>query len=121
MNLQDLKEKFVIAFDTIVDGEQAEMNDENMPVLYENADEAFKELFDDAHSMLSSRTPEELAEYNEDVTAEMVTEMGELLKAGDVAAMRKFLDENPQCNDNEAFVLPADEFVQGRKIIFTGS
>jgi len=120
MNSEDLKGKFVVVYDTIVDGEQTAMTEENMPTLYNSADEAFKELFDDAHSMLSNRSEEELEEYNEGVTPEMVAEMGRLLEVGDISAMRKFLTENPQCNDNEEFVLPADQFILGRKAIFTG-
>lgn len=115
-----LKGKFVVAFDTICQGEQTSLNEENMPVLHDSADGAFKELFDDAHSTLDNRTDEELAEYNEDVTREMIAEMGRLLKFGDVSLMRIFLDENPQCNDGDEFVLPAEEFIQGRKIIYTG-
>lgn len=121
MEEKDLTGKFVVVHDTICEGEQTAMTEENMPVLYNSADEAFKELFDDAHSMLDNRTEEELEEYNEGVTPEMVTEMGRLLELGDVTLMRQFLEWNPQCNDNEEFVLPAEEFIQGRKAIYTGS
>jgi hypothetical protein len=114
------KGKFVIAFDTICEGNQTSKDENEQPVLYDSYDEAFKELFDDAHSMLSNRTEEELEEYNEGVTPEMVEEMGRILESGDVRAMEKFLNDHPECNDNGDWVEPADEFIEGRKTIFTG-
>ena len=41
---------------------------------------------------------EERDEYAEDVTGEMIEQMGAILASEDVAAMRKFMDEHPQCN-----------------------
>jgi hypothetical protein len=89
--------------------------------LYDSYNDAFKEIFDDAHSMLSNQTEEERAEYNEDVTEEMIAEMGRLLTNGDVESMKVFLAENSQCNYNEEFVSNADEFIEGRKAIFIGA
>lgn len=66
-------------------------------------------MFDDAHSMLSN--------YSD---GEMVEQMGAILASGDVAAMRKFMDEHPQCNANNEYIVKAEDFVQGRKIIYTG-
>jgi len=109
-----------VAFDTIVDGEQSALDENDLPPLYESADEAFKELFDDAHSMLSNYSDEERDEYAEDVTGEMIEQMGAILASEDVAAMRKFMDEHPQCNVNNEYIVRAEDFVQGRKIIYTG-
>lgn len=111
--------KFVIAFDTVMDGWQAVVDEKNNPTLFNSHAEAFKELFDGAHSMLSNRTPKELEEYNEGVTSEMVKEMGRILKSGDVEEMEKFLRMNPNCNDNGEWVEPAETFKLNRKAIFT--
>lgn len=121
----DLKGKFVIAYDTLCEGNQCTMNvdkDGNeSPALFDSADEAFMEIFDSNHSMLVSHMEDDmLEEFNEDVTPEMIQEMGEILDSKDVARMRKFMDEHPECDDNGEFVQPADEFIMGRKAIFTG-
>lgn len=120
MKQEDLIGKFIVAFDTIVDGEQTSTNQDDLPVLFESEDEAFKELFDDAVSMLDGYTDEEREEYAEGVTSEMLQTMKELNSGNDIAAMRKFLDENPQCNVNDDYVIKAEDFVKGKKIIFTG-
>lgn len=117
---EEIQGKFIVAFDTIVDGEQSATDENDLPPLYESADEAFKELFDDAHSMLSNYSDEERDEYAEDVTGEMIEQMGAILASEDVAAMRKFMDEHPQCNVNNEYIVRAEDFVQGRKIIYTG-
>lgn len=119
-NQEEIKGKFIVAFDTIVDGEQSATDENDLPPLYDSADEAFEELFDDAHSMLSNYSDEEREEYAEGVTAEMVEQMGTILVSEDVAEMRKFMNEHPQCNINDEYVVRAEDFVKGRKIIYTG-
>lgn len=117
------KGKFVVAYDTMVDGWQCMMTEKkgkSVPLLFDSYDEAFKELFDGAHSMLSNRTAAELKEYNEGVTKKLVKEMGEVLKSGDVKAMEKFLNKHPECNDGEEWVESAETFLMNRKTIFTG-
>lgn len=113
-----LKGKFVIVFDTVMDGHQAVTDEKNNPTLFNSYDEAFVEIFDGAHSMLSNRSTAELKEYNKGVTKKLVKEMGKILDSGDVEAMKKFLTANENCNDNNEFVQPATEFIQGRKVIF---
>lgn len=116
--------KFVIVYDTVVDGNQCTMTEENgkeVPALFDSYDEAFVEIFDGAHAMLSNRSEEELEEYNEGVTPEMVEEMGRLLQTNDVEGMKKFLNEHEECNDNGEWVEKADEFIMNRKAIFTGN
>lgn len=117
------KGKFVVVYDTMVDGNQCTMTEENgkeVPVLFDSHDEAYKEIFDDSYSMLSNRTPKELAEYNEGVTLGMIAEMGRILKSGNVDAMKKFLAQHQKCNDNGEWVESAEDFIMGRKTIFTG-
>ena len=115
----NIKGKFIVAFDTIVDGWQSATDEKGNPVLFDSHDEAFKELFDDALSMLQNRSEEELAEYNEGVTPTMVKVMEKIYETGDVELMKIFLDTNPNCNDNNEFVVPAEEFKLGHKTIFT--
>lgn len=119
-----LEGKFVIAYDTMCDGNQCAMTEDEkgkrVPMLYNSYDEAFKELFDDAYSMLSNRSAAELREYNEGVTKALVKEMGKVLKSDNVEAMKQFLQQHPECNDGEEWVEPASEFVMNRKAIFTG-
>lgn len=119
-NKRNLKGKFVVVFDTIVDGHQTAMDGHEQPILHDSYDEAFREIFDDAHSMMFHKTEEELEEYHEGVTPELVAEMGRILKADDVEAMKKFLSEHPECNENNEWVEEADKFQLGHKTIFTG-
>ena len=116
--------KFVVAWDTMVDGNECMMTEDKkgkrIPLLFDSYDEAFTELFDGAHSMLSNRSAAELKEYNEGVTKKMVNEMGRLLKVKDVEGMKKFLDQHDECNDNGEWVEKAEEFTMNRKAIFTG-
>lgn len=115
--------KFVVAFDTLCEGWNC-MTDENdkgkrTPSLFDSYNEAFKEIFDGAYSMLSNRSASELKEYSKGVTKIMVKQMGKILDSGDVKAMEKFFDQNPNCNDNNEWVEPADQFIMNRKVIFT--
>lgn len=112
--------KFVLAFDTMCDGWGCLQDCDENPVIFDSADEAFIELFDGNLSMLEGRSTAELREYNEGVTKAMVNEMRKIFKSGDVNAMRKFIDENPNCNDNNDWVEPAETFMKGRKAIFVG-
>lgn len=111
--------KFIIVFDTICDGEQTVLDDNKEPKLFDSYDEAFKEIFDDALSMLSNYSEEELAEYCE-LKLSDVEAMNKIFESGDVRAMEKFLDDNSDCNTNNESVIPAEDFILGRKIIFTG-
>ncbi len=122
----ELKGKFVIAFDTVFMGNQCVMEGdagtpEYKPALYDSADEAFREIFDSNHSMLQSHLDDgTLEEYNEGVTVAMILDMQNILQSGNVESMRKFMNEHPECDHCEEFVQPADEFILGRKAIFTG-
>jgi hypothetical protein len=113
--------KFVVVYDTIVDGELCHKTEDENPMLFDSHDEAFKEIFDDATTMLDGYSDHELKEYCEGVTPAMVQRMKELNSGTDVEAMKQFMQENPQCNYNDEFVLPAEGFVDGRKAIFTGN
>lgn len=117
--------KFVIVYDTVVDGNQCTMTEnekgKSVPALFDSHDEAYAEIFDGAYSMLSSRSKEELEEYNEGVTPEMVAEMGKILDSGNVEAMKTFLAQHQECNDNNEWVEFADKFTMNRKAIYTGN
>lgn len=113
-----LEGKFVIAWDTMVDGNQCQRDEKEQPVLYDSYEEAFKELFDDALSMLQGRSASELREYNEGITKKLVKEMEKVYDSGDVKAMEAFLNKYPNANDNGEWVEKADEFINGRKLIF---
>lgn len=110
--------KFVVVYDTVVDGEVCHTNEDETPKLFDSENEAFKEIFDDATSMLSNYTQSELKEYCEGVTQKMVKDMKVLNSGTDIDSMRKFIRKNPQCNYNDEFAIPADEFILGRKAIF---
>lgn len=117
--MENLKGKYVVAYNTICDGDQCMMDEDNKPLLFDSEDEAFKEVFDGAYSMLSSRDDDELKEmYDGAITKKKIARMGEILDSGDVKKMRKFLNDNPDYNENEEWPEPADEFIMGRKAIF---
>ena len=120
MKKVELKGKFVVGYDTICEGNQC-MMEEGQPLLFNSKDEAFIEIFDSNHSMLKSHLDDEMLEdLNEGVTSAMVDEMGEILQSKDVKRMREFMDAHPECDDSGEFVQAADEFIMGRKAIFTG-
>lgn len=103
--------KFVITSDC--------MDEESLPTLYDSEDEAYKELFDDNLTILESHDASGfLEDLNEGVTKEMIAEMNVILKSGDVAAMRQYMDEHPECDDLGESVEPAEGFALGRKLIF---
>ncbi len=120
----DLQNKFVIAYDTLLEGwgclmEENE-NGVEVPSLFDSEDEAFIEIFDGNLSMLRSHQEDNmLEEYNEGVTPELVDEMRRVLETGDVSLMRKFMDEHPECDDSGEWVEPANTFLLNRKAIFT--
>ena len=122
MKKTELKGKYVIGFDTICEGNQTSKDENDLPVLYDSYEEAFKELFSDAI--------EGIRGYGEDYFAEMdidldyhtsINRMEEILKMDDVKLMEKTLDEEQALNYNDDFVEKADEFILGRKAIFTGT
>lgn len=126
MKKKELKGKFVVAYDTMVDGNQCMMSGEEgekdyKPLLFNSFEEAFMEVFDSNHAMLQSHKEDNmLKEYNPNVTNKMIKEMETLLQKGDVKAMQEFMDKFPECNDSGEWVEKADEFILGRKTIFTG-
>lgn len=115
------KGKFIIAFDTIVDGWQCATDEDGKPDpnYYDSEADAMFELFGDALSMLRHKDDEELEDC--EVTKEQVAEMEKLMEEGDTDKMAAFLEANPNCNYNGEFIVPAEEFVFGRKAIFTGN
>jgi len=119
----ELTGKFIIAFDTIVDGLQCATDDNGKPdpILFISEDEAMVELFGDALSMIENQSEKELKE-NSGITPEKREQMKTIFNegAGDTKQMKNFLDANPECNYNEEFIVPAEEFVFGRKAIFGG-
>lgn len=112
--------KFIIVWDTICDGWECAKDERGNPTLFPDRDEAIREIFDDALSMLSNRSTEELEEYNEGITPEIISKMKEIDESQNVQAMEKFFQEYPSANDNEEFVVPAHDYIQNRKAIFTG-
>lgn len=111
--------KFIIAFDTLCDGWQCATDDDGKPDpnLYDNEDEAMKTLFDDILSMIENQSPKEMRE-NSGITVKQRTEMKKIEKTGDAKLMKSFLEQNPECNYSNEFIVPAEEFVFGRKAIF---
>lgn len=120
----ELTGKFVVAYDTMAQGNQTMMHEGedgiSRPCLFDSADEAFKEIFDGNLSMLLSHEEGEQLEEMHDgnITPDMLRTMENLLKAGDVPAMRKFLDENPDCNYNDEFEQTTDAFLFNRRTFF---
>lgn len=121
---EELKGKFVVAYDTICDGNQCMMTGEEdspdyAPLLFNSEDEAIKEIFDGNLATLQAHErDEQLEEYNEGVTPELIAEMAEIFKTGDAARMCKFMEDHPECNDSGEWAEPADKFVMNRKVFF---
>ena len=122
---EELEGKFVIAYDTICDGNQCLMGGEEgdadyAPLLFDSEDEALRKIFDDNLSMLISHLEDGmLQKFNDGVTREMIEDMENVFETSDVAQMRKFMEEYPECNDSGEWVEPAETFIVNRKAIFT--
>jgi len=121
---EELRGKFVVAYDTICDGNQCMMDGKEdspdyAPLLFDSADEAFAEIFDGNYSMLEAHERDgQLEEYNEGVTPELVTEMGIILSGGNVNEMREWMERHPQCDDSGEWVESAETFIMNRKVFF---
>lgn len=116
---EELKNKFVIGFDTLCDGNQCAKDDnENpSPTLHESHDSAFKELFEDAMCGIEGN---EFAFEDTDLNRESVLkEMKALIKEDDAKKMKAYFDKHPEANYYNEFIESADEFIVGRKSIFT--
>jgi hypothetical protein len=110
--------KFIIAFDTLADGWQC-ATDENGkpdPTLFDSKADAMLELFGDAVDMLRNRTAADRKDVG--VSEAKFKEMRKVFDTGDANLMTVFLDQNHECNYNSEFIVPADEFILGRKAIF---
>ncbi len=118
MKEQDLKGKYIVAWDTIVDGHQCATDDKGNPnpELFDSEEAAMDELFDDALSMIENLTDEELEEHG--ITSAQRDLMKIIAQDGKQGSKQKFLDENPECNYNDEFIVSAEEFVFGRKAYF---
>lgn len=117
--MKKLKGKFVVAYDTICEGTQCIKEEDGSPRLYNSSDDALKEIFDDALSMLENRSKAELKEYNLNITTTIVKEMQKINDAGNVELMKAFLEKYPNANDNGEWVEKADDFLENRKAIYT--
>lgn len=120
----DLTGKFVIGYDTMVQGNLACMEEDDdgisRPSLFDSEEDAIKKSFDENLCMLQAHEEDDALEevHDGEITYEMIREMERIYKSGDAAAMKKFMDENEQCNYNDEFILPAEEFLYGRKVFF---
>ena len=108
--------KFIIAFDTICDGYTATKDEKGKPVLFNSFEEAQKEIFEDALSILGNYDKAERKENN--ISEKQFKEMEKVSERGNVKEMEKFLDKNPDCNLYQEFITPAEEYIEGRKAIF---
>jgi len=104
--------KYIIAWDTICEGWQCgkDENENPDPALYDSYDEAFKEIFRDATPCL----------INEDYNREYAIQMKKLIKEDNIDKMKEFFEQYPDANYYNEFVVKYDEFLLGRKAIFTG-
>ena len=115
----DVLGKFVIGFDTVCDGNQTATDEDGMPVLYDSKEEAQREMFADALCSLEGTFDDYFEENGMNKTT-ILSEMNGILAEGDVEKMNEYLSKNPNCNYNNEFVEKAEDFVLGRKAIFTG-
>jgi hypothetical protein len=119
MKKKDLKGKFIIAFDTLCDGYQCATDEAGKPAptLFNTKAEAILELFDDALSMIENQSAPE--RFDNDISEKEFKEMKKISKTRDAELMDNFLFVHQSCNYNGEFVIPADEFIFGKKTIFT--
>ena len=116
----ELQGKFIIGYDTMVQGNLCVTTDKNkksVPCLFESEEEAFKELFDSHMMELESQIDDEDGDLPAK-TKKKLPKMVKVYQSGDVAAMRKFLEDNPDCELSEEFIEKAEDFIFGRKAFF---
>lgn len=123
MKKKDLKGKFVVAFDTVCDGWQCATDEDGKPdpTLFDSEADAMFELFADIIYMIENKDDEELVDCG--ITLDQRAEMKKIFDEGngDPQHMADYLQANPECNYNDEFIIPAEEFKFGRKAIFTGT
>jgi len=115
----EVKGKFINVFDTICTGNQSGTDENNLPVLFDTKEEAIKELFLDAIAGLEG-TDDDYFEENELDKDKVISEMNEIYESGDTDKMDNYISENPNCNYYGEWTEKAEDFVLGRKTIFTG-
>ena len=115
----DVAGKYVVGFDTICEGNQTSKDDDGLPTLFDTFEQAYKELFTDAICGLGGTEDEYFVEAEID-KEETIAKMNEILASGDIKQMQKFLEDCPSANYFDEFVERAEEFVLGRRTIFTG-
>lgn len=113
-------EKFVIAFDTLCEGHQTCMTEDDdgndVPLTFDTYDEAFKEMFDDALCvLLQKKEDDELEEYCPDVDPAIIPEMEAAFDSGDIERMKQFWEAHPEVNDNDEWVESTKTFQLGHK------
>ena len=112
--------KFIVAFDTLCDGWQCakDENDKPDPTLHESEADAMVDLFEDAFFMLENQTDADRKENG--ISKKTFAQMKKIFNDGDGDAMQmtQFLEAHPECNYNAEFIVPAEEFLLGRKAIF---
>ena len=100
-----MKKQFLIAFDTICDGWQTALDELGNPTYYNSHDEAFLELFNDATFGLEFQDKE------------LHREMLKLLREGNISKMKAFWVDNPDANYYDDFIIDAEDFILGRKVV----
>ena len=115
----EVKGKFVIGFDTICDGNQTAVDGDGLPTLYDSEKEAFLEMFSEAIDGLEG-TDDEYFEENDLDKEHFISTMKALKEEGNYLRMKTWFNNFPAANYYNEFIEPADEFVLGRKAIFTG-
>ena len=118
--MEEIKGKFIVAFDTICEGEQTATDENNLPMLYDSEAEAFFELFCDAIAGLEGTDDDYFTENKIDKDSTIAT-MNTLKEEGDFFKMKEWLDANPSANYYCEWVESAENFVLGRKAIYTGN
>jgi hypothetical protein len=113
---EQLAGKFLIGFDTICEGHQTGNDENGNPPLYDSYDEAFKEKFIDAVCGIEGN--EEHLD-DEDARQVMIDEMNALIKEDDIEKMKTYMQEKPDSNYYEEFVQEADQFILGRKALWS--
>ena len=109
-------DKYIIAFDTICTGWDCNKDEEGHPVLFDTYEEALLEVFKDSYSMIDNADDETLEELG--ITNTQLLEMLSLMSELDMGNISRFLEDNPECNYLNEFVVKESEYIQDRKTIF---
>ena len=113
-----LKGKWVEVIDTICEGEQATKDDQERVVLYDSENEVAREVMDCITTCWCEHVEDEINNEERDVLPHYLSEMEQLAKQGTAKQITEFLAKHDEIDTRDMGWLPAEDYIDGRKVIW---